>query len=165
MKHAIVIPSSTLNSILTDLKKNYLILTTRDRKILEKFVSLFELFYEATVLTQDESYATIGLVAPIVLGILYDLEHELSTSILILVSLCKALISSIESRFSELLRPFEIDVPFDSHSMSERFSDVIFLVSPLFDARFKIVWLDNLHIDVKARVIKKIRNAFVHFFY
>lgn len=59
VKHAIAIPSSTLNSILTDLKKNDLILTTRDRKILEEFVSLFELFHEATVLTQDESYATI----------------------------------------------------------------------------------------------------------
>ena len=47
--------------------------------------------------------------------------------------------------------------------MSERFSDVIFLVSPLFDARFKIAWLDNLHIDVEARVFKKTRNAFVHF--
>lgn len=56
----------------------------------------------------------------------------------------------MKSRFSGL-RHFEIDVPFDSHSMSERFSDVIFLVSPLFDARFKIVWLDNLHIDVKAK--------------
>ena len=53
----------------------------RDRKVLEKFVSLFELFHEATVLTQGEPYATIGLVASTVLGILYDLEHELSSSI------------------------------------------------------------------------------------
>ena len=142
-----------------DLKKNDLILTTRD----EEFVSLFELFNEATVLTQGESYGTIGLVAPPVLGILNDLQHEFSSSTLILVSLCKTLISSIKSRFSGLLRHFEIDVPFYSHSTSERFADAIFLVSPLFDARFKLVWLDNLHIDVKAHVLKKIPGAIVPF--
>jgi hypothetical protein len=163
VKHVIIIPSSTLNSILTDLDKNHLILNTKDRKILEEFVSLFELFHEATVLTQGESYATISLVAPTILGILYDLEHELSSSTLILVSLCKALISSIKCRFSGLLRHFEIDVPFDSHSMSERFSDIIFLISPLLDARFKLLWLNNFPVDVKARVQEKIRNAFVHF--
>ncbi|CAF4733346.1 unnamed protein product, partial [Rotaria sp. Silwood2] len=28
--------------------------------------------------------------------------------------------------------------------MSERFSDPIFLIAPLLDARFKLLWLDNL---------------------
>ena len=164
VKKIINIPSSTLNSILTDMKKNDLILNTRDRKILEEFISLFELFDEATVLTQGESYATISLVAPTVLRILFDLERELSSSTLILVSLCKTLILSIKSRFSGLLRHFEIDVPFASHSMSERFSDVIFLISPLLDARFKLLWLNNLNTVVKARVLEKIRGDFVHFF-
>ncbi|CAF3770977.1 unnamed protein product, partial [Rotaria socialis] len=49
--------------------KNDLILNSKDRKALEEFVSLFELFNEATVLIQGESYATICLVAPTVLGI------------------------------------------------------------------------------------------------
>ena len=164
VKHVIGIPSSVLNSMLTDLKKTDLILNTKDRKILEEFISLFQLFYESTMLTQGESYSTISLVAPTVLGILYDLEHELCCSTLILTSLCKALISSIKFRLSGLLRHFNINVPFDSHSMSERFSDVIFLISPLLDARFKTLWLNNLHIDVKTRVQEKIRNAFVNFF-
>ena len=146
------------------MKKNDLILNSRDRKILEEFVSLFELFNEATVLTQGESYATISFVAPTILRILFDLERELSSSTLILVSVCETLISSIKARFSGLLRHFEIDVPFNSYTMSERFSDVIFLISPLFDARFKLLWLDNLHTVVKLRVLEKIRNAFVHFF-
>jgi hypothetical protein len=123
-----------------------------------------ELFHEVTILTQGESYATIGLVAPTVLDILYDLKRQLSSSTLILVSLCKALISSIKSRFSGLLRHFEIDAPFDSHSMSERFSDVVFLICPFLDARFKSLWLNNLPTDVKTRVLEKIRNAMVHFF-
>ncbi|CAF2212088.1 unnamed protein product [Rotaria magnacalcarata] len=164
VKKVINIPSSTLNSILTDLKKNDLILTSRDRKSLEEFVSLFELFNQATVLTQGESYATVTLVAPTVLGILYDLQRELSSSTLILTCLCEALISSVKARFSGLLRHFEIDVPFDSFSMSERFSDIIFVISPLFDGRFKLLWLDNLHTVVKMRVLEKLRGAFVRFF-
>jgi hypothetical protein len=164
VKKVLNIPAATLNSMLTDLKKNDLILSSKDRKILEEFVSLFELFNEATVLTQGESYATITLVAPTVLGILFDLERELNSPALTLVSLCKALISSIKARFSGLLRHFEIDVPVDSHSMSERFSDVIFLFSPLLDARFKLLWLDNLDTVVKMRVLEKIRGVFVRFF-
>ena len=146
------------------MKKNDLIINSKDRKILEEFVSLFELFNEATVLTQGESYTTISLVAPTILGILFDLERELSSSSLILVDLCTILISSIKARFSGLLRHFEIDVPFHSHSMSERFSDMIFLISPLLDARFKLLWLNNLDTIVKMRVLEKIRAAFVNFF-
>ncbi|CAF4663205.1 unnamed protein product [Rotaria socialis] len=88
---------------------NDLILNSKDRKVLAEFVFLFELFNEATVLTQGESYATICLVAPTVLGILFDLERELGSSTLTLVSLCEALIASIKARFSGLLRYFEID--------------------------------------------------------
>ncbi|CAF4938578.1 unnamed protein product, partial [Rotaria socialis] len=69
VKKVVDIPSSILNSILSDLKKNDLILNSKDRKVLEEFVSLFELFNEATMFTQGESYATICLVAPTVLGI------------------------------------------------------------------------------------------------
>ncbi|CAF1559875.1 unnamed protein product [Rotaria magnacalcarata] len=120
VKKVIGIPFAVLNSILTDLNKN------------------------STILTQGECYATISLVAPTILGILIDLEHELAASNLSLVSLCEALISSIKARFSGLLCHFEIDVPFASYSMSERFSDPIFLVTPVLDARFKFLWLDNL---------------------
>ncbi|CAF3145510.1 unnamed protein product [Rotaria socialis] len=145
-------------------KKNDLILNSRDRNILEEFVSLFELFNEATVLIRGESYATVSLVAPIVLGILFDLEHELNSSTLILVSLCKTLISSLKARFSGLLRQFEIDVPNSSYCTSERFSDAIFIISSLLDPRFKLLWLDNLDTVVKVRVLEKIRIAFVRFF-
>ena len=67
-------------------------------------------------------------------------------------------------RFSSLLRHFEIEVPFDTYSMSERFSDVIFLIATFHDARFKLIWLDNLDTLVKLRVLEKIRSAFVHYF-
>ncbi|CAF4431475.1 unnamed protein product [Rotaria sp. Silwood2] len=163
-KKVISIPSFILNSILTDLKKNNLILNTKDRKILEDFVSLFELFNEATVLTQGECYATVSLVAPTILGILFDLEREHASSNLSLVSLCEALLSSLKARFSGLLRHFEIDVPFALYSMSERFSDPIFLIAPLLDERFKLLWLDNLQFAIKLRVIEKIHSTFVCFF-
>ncbi|CAF0934628.1 unnamed protein product [Rotaria sordida] len=135
-----------------------------NRKILEDFVSLFELFNEATVLTQGEFYATVSLVAPTILGILFDLEREHASSNLSLVSVCEALLSSLKARFSGLLRHFEIDVPFAFYSMSERFSDPVFLIAPLLDARFKLLWLDNLQLAIKLRVIEKIYSTFVRFF-
>ncbi|CAF5188325.1 unnamed protein product, partial [Rotaria magnacalcarata] len=159
VKKVIDIPSSILILILSDLKKNDLILNSKDRKVLEELVSLFELFNEATVLTQGESYVTICLVAPTVLGILFDLERELGSSTSTLVSLCEALIASIKAQFSGLLRYFEIDVPFNTYCMSERFSDVISLISPLLDARFKLLWLDSLHTLVKLRVVEKNAGA------
>ncbi|CAF4657768.1 unnamed protein product, partial [Rotaria magnacalcarata] len=164
VKKVIDIPSSILILILSDLKKNDLILNSKDRKVLEELVSLFELFNEATVLTQGESYVTICLVAPTVLGILFDLERELGSSTSTLVSLCEALIASIKARFSGLLRFFEIDVPFNTYCMSERFSDVISLISPLLDARFKLLWLDSLHTLVKLRVVEKVRDAYVRYY-
>ena len=66
-------------------------------------------------------------------------------------------------RFSSLLRHFEIEVPFDTYSKSERFSNVIFLIAPFHYTRFKLLWLDNLDTLVKLRVIEKIRSAFVHY--
>ena len=48
--------------------------------------------------------------------------------------------------------------------MSERFSDPIFLIAPLFDTCFKLLWLENLHSSVRTRVVEKIRSLFVHFF-
>jgi hypothetical protein len=102
IKKVVNIPTTVLNPILMDLKKNELILSTKDRKILEEFVSLFELFDEATVLTQGEQYATISLVAPIVLGLLRDLEREHDSPTLSLTSLCvcDALLSSLFSQSS-----------------------------------------------------------------
>ncbi|CAM4986083.1 unnamed protein product, partial [Rotaria socialis] len=111
---------------------------------LKKVADLAKLPHTTTILTQGECYATISLVAPTILGILIDLEHERAASNLSLVSLCEALLSSIKARFSGLLHHFETDVPFASYSMSERFSDPIFLVTPVLDARFKFLWLDNL---------------------
>jgi hypothetical protein len=164
VKKVMEIPASILNSILTDLKKNEVILNTRDRKVLDEFVSLFELFNEATQLTQGEQYATISLVAPSILGLLHDLERERESSLLSLTSLCDALLASIKARFSGLLRHFEIEVPSETHCMSERFSDPIFLVTPVLDARFKLFWLDSLLPSVKARVVDKIYLLASRFF-
>ena len=113
VKKVIEILTSTLSAILIGLKRNELIHNSKDKKILEEFVFLLELFNEATIIIQGESYTTISLVAPTVVGILFDLERKLCSSTLTLASLCKTLTKSIKMRFSGLLRHFEIEVPFD----------------------------------------------------
>lgn len=125
-------------------------------------MSLFELFN--ALITQRESVVTMSLVAPTMLGIFYDLERELYSSSVLLTSLCATLISSMKVRFSGLLRHFNFDVFFGYYSMSERFCDPVFLIAPLFDTRFKLLWLENLHSSVKTLAIEKVRISFVQFF-
>ncbi|CAF1334543.1 unnamed protein product [Didymodactylos carnosus] len=65
-----------LNIILYELNKSQLMLTQRNKIIIDEFISLFYLFNEATIQTQAENSPTISLVGPCLLSILNDLEHE-----------------------------------------------------------------------------------------
>ncbi|CAF2196729.1 unnamed protein product [Rotaria magnacalcarata] len=91
-----------LNDLLTEQKKDELVLSMKDSAILRQFISIFTLFVEATTRTQAEECVLISLLAPSILGIYYDLENELKlckyTS-----SLCNALINSLKERFGGLL--------------------------------------------------------------
>ncbi|CAM4984030.1 unnamed protein product [Rotaria socialis] len=133
---------------------------------LKKVASLAKLAHCSTEfaerLSKGENFVTISLAAPTILGILFDLERELNSSSLVLTSLCETLISSIKARFSGLLRHFDYDVPFGCYSMSERFSDPIFLIAPLFDTRFKLLWLENLHSSNEAAEVPKINELSSH---
>ncbi|CAF4117868.1 unnamed protein product, partial [Rotaria magnacalcarata] len=66
-------------------------------------LSVFALFAEATTRTQIENSASISLVAPSVLSIYYDLEHE-QVNCKHLGSLCRTLIISLHERFGGLLK-------------------------------------------------------------
>jgi hypothetical protein len=49
-------------------------------------------------------------------------------------------------------------------TLSEHFSYVIFLISPLLNDHSKLLWLNYLPTILKAHVLEKNLNAFVHFF-
>ena len=96
------------------------------------------------------------MITPTIFGLLHNLEHERESSLFSLPSLFDTLLASLKARFNELLRRFGIDVPSDTHCMFERFLDPVFLMTPVLDARFQMLWLDSLLPPVKVRVIDKI---------
>jgi len=139
---AVEIPNVILNELLTEHKRNELILSTKDLSILREFISIFTLFVEATTRTQAEQCISISLVAPSILGIYYDLENELKlckyTS-----SLCNTLLKSLKERFGGLL--LNLEIPIDDHlkrrTTFHLFSDDIFLISSFLDGKFRLRWI------------------------
>ncbi|CAF1575057.1 unnamed protein product [Didymodactylos carnosus] len=136
---------NNLNQMLTDINKTDLRLLPRDYAILNEFVSLFALFAEATIKTQADKSPSISLVAPSLLGIYLDLQHELQNNCNHTTSLCKTLLTSLKSRFGGLLEKLyiNIDESILRRSTYHLYSDNIFLISPLLDAKFKLNWTIN----------------------
>ncbi|CAF1354116.1 unnamed protein product, partial [Didymodactylos carnosus] len=153
---------ATINSILIEKKKYELILSTKERQIVDEFISLFELFDEATIKTQSENKPTISVVAPSVLEILADLEKEKCKY---LETLQTSLLNSLKSRFVGLLSYFNIELPAQQRSMSKSFADPIFFISPVLDARFTFRWLDNVGLSPETIkcVTEKIKKMILNY--
>ncbi|CAF1254367.1 unnamed protein product [Didymodactylos carnosus] len=151
-----------LNIILYELNKSQLMLTQRDKIIIDEFISLFYLFNEATIQTQAENSPTISLVGPCLLSILNDLEHE-QGKLIYTKSLCKALIDSLKTRFFGFYEMLSFDMSEyvnKKATTADHYKDSIFLISPILDGRFKMHWLEESNIEdtEKERVIRKIKN-------
>ncbi|CAF1441196.1 unnamed protein product [Rotaria sordida] len=155
------IQSTQLNSILTELKKKDLCLGPRDITMLNEFVSLLIFFEEATTITQAENSPSISLVAPSIVSIYYDLINE-QHNIIYTTTLCKALLSSLISRFGGLLESLNIDfdIIVEKKSTYHLYGDPIFLVSAFLDGKFKLRWIteSGLIEEKKTEICSKIKN-------
>ena len=152
------ISHTLLNDLLRNVGRADLILTARDIIILQGFASIFALFAEATTRTQIEKSASISLVAPSILTIYSDLEHE-QTNCKYLTSLYRILLNSLRERFGGLLERFEL---FDDNIMKikkrstyDLYKDDLYLIAPFLDGRFMLKWVLALDLSesVKERVI------------
>ncbi|CAF1497421.1 unnamed protein product, partial [Rotaria sordida] len=155
------IQSTQLNSILTELKKKDLCLGPRDITMLNEFVSLLIFFEEVTTITQAENSPSISLVAPSIVSIYYDLINE-QHNIIYTTTLCKALLSSLISRFGGLLESLNIDfdIIVEKKSTYHLYGDPIFLVSAFLDGKFKLRWIteSGLIEEKKTEICSKIKN-------
>ncbi|CAF4794943.1 unnamed protein product [Rotaria socialis] len=151
-----------LNDLLRNVGRADLVLTARDIIILQEFASIFALFAEATTRTQIENSASISLVAPSVLSIYYDLEHE-QANCKYLGSLCRTLIISLHERFGGLLERCEVfadsNMKIKKRSTSDLYKDDIYLIAPFLDGRFKLKWVvaSNLSESTKERTTNIIK--------
>ncbi|CAF4986444.1 unnamed protein product [Rotaria magnacalcarata] len=125
-------------------------------------LSVFALFAEATTRTQIENSASISLVAPSVLSIYYDLEHE-QVNCKHLGSLCRTLIISLHERFGGLLKRCEIfadsNMKIKKRCTSDLYKDDLYLIAPFLDGRLKLKWVvaSNLSESTKERTANIIK--------
>ena len=123
-------------------KKNELILSIKELNILREFISIFTLFAEATTKTQADQCLSISLVAPSILGIYFDLEHE-SKICKYSRSLCNMLMHSLKQRFGGLL--LNLGIPIDDtikpRNTFSLFYDDIFLISTFLAGHFRLRWI------------------------
>ncbi|CAF2895039.1 unnamed protein product [Rotaria sp. Silwood2] len=155
------IPSTQLNSMLTELKRKDLYLGLRDLSMLNEFVSLLTLFGEATTATQAEHSPSISLVGPSIVSIYYDLINE-RNNLTYTTTFCNALLSSLIARFGGLLKSLniEFDIPIQKKGTYDLYEDPIFLVSSFLDGKFKLKWIteSGLPEEKKIDVCTKIKN-------
>ncbi|CAF1676556.1 unnamed protein product [Rotaria magnacalcarata] len=151
-----------LNDLLRNVGHADLVLTARDIIILRELASIFALFAEATTRTQIEDSASISLVAPSVLSIYYDLEHE-QVNCKYLGSLCRTLIISLHERFGGLLERCEIfadsNMKIKKRCTSDLYKDDLYLIAPFLDGRLKLKWVvaSNLSESTKERTANIIK--------
>ena len=156
------ISHTLLNDLLRNIDRADLVLTARDITILQEFASIFALFAEATTRTQSETSASISLIAPSILSIYFDLEHEQS-SCKYLGSLCRALLNSLRERFGGLLERCEIfdenTIRVKKRSTYDLYKDDLYLITPFLDGRFKSKWVFSLDLteSVKERIANMIK--------
>mgnify|MGYP002474366779 CR=1 FL=1 len=160
------IPSSDLNDILTSIKRQELCLLTKDYQILNEFVSLFILLAEATVITQSEKTPSVSFVAPTILAIYFDLLSE-KENVSFTLPLCKALLSSLISRFGGLFEQLEIEVdkPIKPKTTYDYFKDPLFIYTPCLDGKFKLHWINEslLPPEKKKFLCEKIKQILYDF--
>ena len=143
------ISHTLLNGFLRNIDRAVLVLTARDVTIFQEFASIFALFAEATTRTQSETSASISLVAPSVLSIYFDLEHEQS-SCKYLRSLCRALLLERCEIFDENT------IRMKKRSTYDLYKEDLYLITPFLDGRFKLKWVFSL--DLTESVKERIAN-------
>ncbi|CAF1494749.1 unnamed protein product [Adineta ricciae] len=160
------IPSSDLSDILTSIKRQDLCLLTKDYQILNEFISLFILLAEATVITQGEKTPSISFVAPTILAIYFDLLSE-KEDVTFTLPLCKALLSSLISRFGDLFEQLdvEVDKSIKPKTTYDYFKDPLFIYTPSLDGKFKLHWINESSLlpEKKKFLCEKIKQVLYDF--
>lgn len=147
------------------------LLTTREINILGEVVAISEPAYNATLI-MEESDALMSLVAPSITS-LHQQWFAMSDDSMYCRSLAKALLDSLEARFSGLLanlRPVQTCSSSDGSESSQSqeygtgpFGHLIYLVAASLDPDCRLAWLDEWQKkwdpSVKQRVTGKELNS------
>ena len=115
---------------------------------MQEFISVLELFTEATLRTEGDKTPTINVALPLLLCVIRNLQQMLANSVYC-VQLIKGLLNSLFKRFNGILQlvgfqtpvaPFFNPLPLKEGNM---FNDDIYLIASTLDLTVKLSWIDE----------------------
>lgn len=154
------------NQVLADLVKTEghkdLVFTTREWNLLLELVQVMCPFYDATVIAQGETTATIGIVVPSILSISRHLRHCAEKPNCQLTTLIRGLEDSLVKRFKGIFLNMKLLTTTNNNENDGPFGDIIYTIAAVLDPTFCFMWLDNdvpVDENVKDGLRKKIKGS------
>jgi len=119
------------------------VFAAREWAQLHELVELLDPFLEATSLTEGDKVVTISFALPSVLVLMKHLR-EVKQRLKYCNPVCSALLASMSSRFDGMLQRVQmskVQIASEVHNLS--FGSAVYLISAVFDPKFRLKWIDN----------------------
>lgn len=142
LKAILDLDQAKLTELLQETTQDSLLLSAKDLQQIQELVDILSPFAEATDLTQGDKTITVSCVIPIVLSLNKMLKEKLG-HIRSFQPLVRALITSMNDRFSGLLEKLGIHSQHASAAPDLSFSDDVFLMATALDPKFAFHWLQD----------------------
>jgi hypothetical protein len=157
--------SSKLHTFLTQKKQQSCMLTARELAILAEVVTVLEPAYTATMIMEEE-VAFVSLIAPTVTALHKKWQTMSdSDSVVYCRSLARALLDSLEKRFTALFDNLKPLPPEDKTRPNEKsktypfegpFGDLIYHVAASLDPDCRLEWLNDWQDDYDENVKQRV---------
>jgi hypothetical protein len=152
IKSLISLDMKQLCDVLEAQGQKHLVFLAREWAQLNELVDLLDPFLEATYLTEGDKVVTISFAMPSVLALIRHLR-DMRNRMKYCNPVCTALLASMSRRFDGMLKRVQLasdSLVTDVSSLS--FSSDVYLISTVFDPKFRLKWIDNeLHMDDRSK--------------
>ena len=143
IKSVLNIDMKKLCDVLEAQGQKHLVFAAREWAQLHELVELLDPFLEATSLTEGDKVVTISFALPSVLVLMKHLR-EVKQRLKYCNPVCSALLASMSSRFDGMLQRVQmskVQIASEVHNLS--FGSAVYLISAVFDPKFRLKWIDN----------------------
>lgn len=137
----------------------------KEYETLKELVLILEQFEDATDLCQGDSYPSISMIVPLIVGITKHLA-EIRPKVHNLKQFVTQLDESLRQRFNGIFKRLDAQNYDDEKAESElsdlNFSDIKFMIAPLLDPYMKLEWVSeipNKDDKEKDKLITNIKRA------
>lgn len=152
IKSLISLDMKKLCDVLEAQGQKHLVFSAREWAQLNELVDLLDPFLEATSLTEGDKVVTISFAMPSVLALIRHL-HDIRSRLKYCIPVCTALLAAMSLRFNGMLKRVQSASDFSVTDVSSlSFTSDVYLISTVFDPKFRLKWIDNeLHVDDRRK--------------